>query len=183
MRKPRNGIRSGGGRKIAGGAAARKALPSRTVRDGERRADPRIMIHVTSTIVIAEDELSFEFIRSSGPGGQNVNKVATAVQLRFDVLHSPSLPDDVRIRLVRLAGKRLTGCGVLVITARRHRTQQQNRDDALERLVEMLRAASVPPKKRRKTRPTAASKQRRLEDKRRKSKVKRMRKRLSSGDE
>ena len=141
------------------------------------------MIRVTSTIVIAEDELSFDFIRSSGPGGQNVNKVATAVQLRFDVLHSPSLPDDVRIRLVRLAGRRLTSEGVIVITARRHRTQPQNRDDALERLVEMIRLAAVPPKKRRKTRPTAASKKRRIEDKRRKSKVKRMRTRLSSAEE
>jgi ribosome-associated protein len=141
------------------------------------------MIEITPTIVIAEDELSFDFIRSSGPGGQNVNKVATAVQLRFDVLHSPSLPDDVRIRLVRLAGRRLTSNGVLVITARRHRTQQQNRDDALERLVEMIRAAAVPPKKRGRTRPTAASRKRRLEDKRRKSRVKRMRKRVSSTDE
>jgi ribosome-associated protein len=141
------------------------------------------MIHVTPTIAIAEDELGFDFIRSSGPGGQNVNKVATAVQLRFDVLHSPSLPDDVRIRLVRLAGRKLTGEGVLVITARRHRTQQQNRDDAIERLVELVRLASVPPRKRRKTRPTAASRERRLEEKRRKSKVKRMRNRVRSSDE
>jgi ribosome-associated protein len=141
------------------------------------------MIHVTPTIAIAEDELGFDFIRSSGPGGQNVNKVATAVQLRFDVLHSPSLPDDVRIRLVRLAGRKLTSDGVLVITARRHRTQRQNRDDAIERLVELVRLASVPPRKRRKTRPTAASRERRLEEKRRKSKVKRMRNRVRSSDE
>jgi len=141
------------------------------------------MIFVTSAIAVPEDELVFDFIRSSGPGGQNVNKVATAVQLRFDVLHSPSLPDDVRIRLVRLAGKRLTNDGVLVITARRHRNQRENRDDAVERLVEMIRLAAVPPKKRRKTRPTAASKTRRLEDKRRKSRVKRMRKSLGSAEE
>jgi ribosome-associated protein len=141
------------------------------------------MIHVTPTIAIAEDELGFDFIRSSGPGGQNVNKVATAVQLRFDVLHSPSLPDDVRIRLVRLAGRKLTSDGVLVITARRHRTQRQNRDDAIERLVELVRLASVPPRKRRKTRPTAASRERRLEEKRRKSRVKRTRNRVRSGDE
>jgi len=141
------------------------------------------MIFVTSAIAVPEDELVFDFIRSSGPGGQNVNKVATAVQLRFDVLHSPSLPDDVRIRLVRLAGKRLTNDGVLVITARRHRNQRENRDDAVERLVEMIRLAAVPPKKRRKTRPTAASKTRRLEDKRRKSRVKRMRKSVGSAEE
>jgi ribosome-associated protein len=141
------------------------------------------MIRITSSLAIDEKELGFDFIRSSGPGGQNVNKVATAVQLRFDVLHSPSLPDDVRIRLVRLAGKRLTSDGVLLITARRHRTQQQNRDDAIERLIGLIRHAAVAPKRRRKTRPTAAAKERRLEGKRRKGKIKRMRSRVGSADE
>jgi len=143
-------------------------------------ADP---IEITSRVRVLPAAIEVHAVRSSGPGGQNVNKVATAVQLRFDVLHSPSLPDDVRIRLVRLAGKRLTNDGVLVITARRHRNQRENRDDAVERLVEMIRLAAVPPKKRRKTRPTAASKTRRLEDKRRKSRVKRMRKSLGSAEE
>jgi ribosome-associated protein len=141
------------------------------------------MIRVTAAISIHESELRFEFVRSSGPGGQNVNKVATAVQLRFDALHSPSLPDDVRIRLVRLAGRRLTSEGVLVITARRHRTQQKNREDAVERLIDLVRKAAVAPKKRRKTKPTAVSKEHRLEGKRRKSKIKRMRKRIAAADE
>ncbi len=127
------------------------------------------MIRVTPAIMIRENELRFDFVRSSGPGGQNVNKVATAVQLRFDAARSPSLPEDVRRRLVRLAGRKMTADGVLVITARRHRTQRKNRDDAVERLVALVRRAAATPKARRKTRPTRASNERRLADKRRKS--------------
>ena len=140
------------------------------------------MIRVTPAIGIDESELHFDFVRSSGPGGQNVNKVATAVQLRFDATHSPSLSEEVRRRLVRIAGKKVTTEGVLVITARRHRTQQKNRDDAVNRLVELVRRASVVPKARRKTRPTRASKQRRLVEKRWKSETKRTRRTVRSDD-
>jgi ribosome-associated protein len=133
------------------------------------------MIRINDTISIDDGEVSETFIRSSGPGGQNVNKLATAVQLRFDVRHSPSLPHEVRARLERLSGKRLTRDGVLVITAQRHRTQERNRDDALERLVELIRAAAVRPTPRRPTRPTFASKTRRLEGKKRRSGVKALR--------
>ena len=115
------------------------------------------MIHVTSSISIDERELEERFIRASGPGGQNVNKLSTAVQLRFDVRHSPSLPAGVRARLERLAGRRLTRDGVLIITAQRHRTQERNRQDALDRLIELIRHAAVPPVPRRPTRPTAGS--------------------------
>jgi ribosome-associated protein len=133
------------------------------------------MIRINDTLSIDDSEVSETFIRSSGPGGQNVNKLATAVQLRFDVRHSPSLPHEVRARLERLSGKRLTRDGVLVITAQRHRTQERNRDDALERLVELIRAAAVRPTPRRPTRPTFASKTRRLEGKKRRSGVKALR--------
>jgi len=133
------------------------------------------MIRVTDHIALDESELSESFIRSSGPGGQNVNKLATAVQLRFDVRHSPSLPGDVRMRLERLAGKRLTRDGVLVITAQSHRTQERNRADALERLVDLIRQAAVRPLPRRPTRPTKASRQRRLESKKRRGGIKAMR--------
>ena len=133
------------------------------------------MIRVTDQIAIDEAELSETFVRASGPGGQNVNKLATAVQLRFDVRHSPSLPPDVRARLARLAGRRLTQDGVLVITAQTHRTQERNRADALARLIELIRAAAVRPKPRRPTRPTAASRERRIEGKKRRAGVKRLR--------
>jgi ribosome-associated protein len=124
------------------------------------------MIPVTDTISIDDSELELEFVRSSGPGGQNVNKLSTAARLRFNVLQSPSLPDAVKQRLRSLAGKRLGADGVLTIQAQRHRTQERNREDALERLLELIRRASEPPTPRRPTRPTAASKQRRLEAKR-----------------
>lgn len=133
------------------------------------------MIAVTRSITIDERELQMDFVRSSGPGGQNVNKVATAVQLRFDVRRSPSLPDDVRQRLMRLAGKRLTADGVLLIDARRFRTQEQNREDAISRLVHLIRQAAEKPKARRPTKPTLASQQRRLESKRHRSQTKRLR--------
>jgi ribosome-associated protein len=133
------------------------------------------MIQVTSTIALDESELTLEFIRASGPGGQNVNKVATAVQLRFDVANSPSLTDDVRERLVRLAGRRMTKDGVLIIEARRFRTQEQNQQDAVERLVALVGEAAKKPRVRRKTRPTLAARRRRLEAKRRRSEKKRLR--------
>ena len=133
------------------------------------------MIAITPAISIDESEISERFIRSSGPGGQNVNKVASAVQLRFDARQSPSLPEDVRLRLMRLAGRRLTQDGVLVITAQRHRTQEANRRDALDRLIELIRRAAEPPVPRRPTRPTAASRRRRLETKRRRAVLKRSR--------
>jgi ribosome-associated protein len=133
------------------------------------------MIRITDTISIDESELSESFVRSSGPGGQNVNKLSTAVQLRFDVRHSPSLPNDVAVRLFRLAGRRLTKDGVLVITAQRHRTQERNRADAREKLVELIREAATPPAPRRPTKPPRASRRQRLESKKRRSGIKRLR--------
>ncbi len=133
------------------------------------------MIPVTSTIVIQENELQFEFIRASGPGGQNVNKVSSAVQLRFDVRSSPSLPLEVKERLAGIAGRKLTEDGVLIIQARRHRTQQANREDAVARLVALIKEAARPPKSRRKTKPTRASREQRLKEKSHRSKLKRLR--------
>lgn len=132
-------------------------------------------IRVTHRITLDESELHEEFVRASGPGGQHVNKTDSAVQLRFDVRNSPNLPDEVRARLERLAGSRLTRDGVLVLVADRYRSQRRNRDDALERLVDLIREAAVPPRPRRPTRPTFGSKQRRLEGKAKRSEVKRMR--------
>jgi ribosome-associated protein len=140
------------------------------------------MIRITDEIAIDEGELDETFIRASGPGGQNVNKLATAVQLRFDVRHSPSLPEGARARLERLAGRRLTNDGVLIITAQRHRTQERNRADALERLVELVRRAAEVPKRRRPTRPTLASRERRLEGKKRRSGIKGLRRGRPSMD-
>ena len=137
------------------------------------------MIRATETIVLDESEIRERFLRSSGPGGQNVNKVATAVQLRFDVLNSRSLPDDVRDRLVRLAGRRMTDEGVLVIEARRFRTQERNRQDARDRLIGLLRRAAEPVTPRRKTRPGRESQKRRLERKHRRSESKKTRGRVS----
>ncbi|MGA3307641.1 MAG: alternative ribosome rescue aminoacyl-tRNA hydrolase ArfB [Xanthobacteraceae bacterium] len=133
------------------------------------------MIRVTAQISIDEREIEESFVRASGPGGQNVNKLATAVQLRFDVRGSPSLPAEVRARLERLAGARLTGEGVLVIIAQRHRTQARNREDALDRLIELIRRAAIAPRPRRPTRPTKASRERRIEGKKRRSGIKRLR--------
>jgi ribosome-associated protein len=133
------------------------------------------MIRITDAIALDEREIEEAFIRSSGPGGQNVNKVATAVQLRMDLRRSPSLPDDVRARAEKLAGRRLTADGVLVITAQRFRTQERNRADAMTRLVNLLRQAATPPRPRRATRPPAASRRARVEAKRHRASVKGMR--------
>ena len=130
---------------------------------------------LSPSVAIPLDEIEIAYIRSPGPGGQNVNKVATAAQLRFSLKNSPSLIDPVKRRAGDLAGSRLTNDGEIVITASRHRTQAMNRDDALERLAEILRAALVPPKPRRATRPTMASKKRRLEGKSQRSTTKKLR--------
>jgi ribosome-associated protein len=132
-------------------------------------------LRITSVIVIPEQELTESFILSSGAGGQNVNKIASAVQLRFDVLHSRALPDDVRVRLLRLGGHRLTKDGVLIITARESRDQVRNRRIARDRLAELVRGAMHVPKKRKPTRPSKATKERRLESKKRDARIKKQR--------
>jgi ribosome-associated protein len=138
------------------------------------------MIPITYDIAIDEKEIHEDFIRASGPGGQNINKVATAVQLRFDVRNSSSLPNDIRERLFRLAGRRISEAGVLIIEARRFRTQERNRQDARERLFHLIRQATARPKVRRKTSPTLASKRRRVENKRHRSQIKSLRRSIES---
>jgi ribosome-associated protein len=134
-----------------------------------------VAFEIAPGLVVPDDEIAIEYIRSPGPGGQNVNKVATAVQLRFDVAHSSVLDDWTRTRLATLAGRRLTKDGVLVLAAHRHRTQEANRRDALERLAALIAEARLRPKARRPTRPTRGSKERRLEGKKQRTEVKRMR--------
>jgi ribosome-associated protein len=136
------------------------------------------MIEVNEDIRLDEAELTWEFVRSSGPGGQNVNKVSTAAQLRFNVAGSPSLPDDVRQRLIELAGARVTSGGELIITAQRYRSQARNRQEAVDRLVELIREAARPPRKRKRTRPSRSAREQRLEAKRRRSEKKDLRKRI-----
>ena len=137
------------------------------------------MVRITPTIAINENEIKLNFIRSSGPGGQNVNKVASAVQLRFDVKRSPSLSDEVRTRLIRLSGDKMTKDGILIIQAKRFRKQERNRQDAMDRLIKLVQTASEPPKTHIKPKPTRASKERILAAKRHRSKLKKMRRWVS----
>lgn len=140
------------------------------------------MTPITSKFLLPESEIEFSFIRAAGPGGQNVNKVATAAQLRFNVLHSPSIPENTRTRLLLILKSKITSEGDLIIKANRYRTQERNKQDAIERLKELLKRAATPPKKRKKTKPTLASKQRRLATKKLHGKVKALRQRKPNGE-
>ena len=143
---------------------------------------PEHMIYITENISISENELQEDFVRASGPGGQNVNKVSTAVQLRFDVVNSPSLPEDVKLRLMKIAGRKITEDGILIIDSREYRTQNRNRAGALNRLVELIKKASEKPKRRIKTKPTIGAKEKRLQGKKQRSAVKTLRKSVDIHD-